>query len=287
MPKSEADRPSVRWRVARSRPSVLAIGGFDPSGGAGILMDARAISAAGAHPTALVTALTIQSTAGCVDVAPVDAETFRSQLEHLVSAQPPLVVKLGALGSADIAQIVANYLAESPCLVVLDPVAAPSVHAGNAPGRPLATDAARAIVRNEILPRGVLLCANGMELEALSGLKVVDTTTAIAAARVVIEHGARAVYAKSGHWPTTDANDVIVFRDTTCVLPAPRLDASDVHGTGCTLASLWAGRLAFAGDTSQGSIADAARWAKGFLFRALESAIVVGDGQRVVRLDRD
>ena len=106
-------------------------------------------------------------------------------------------------------------------------------------------------------------------------------------ARVVIEQGARAVYAKSGHWPTTDANDVIVFRDTTFVLPAPRLDASDVHGTGCTLASLWAGRLAFAGDASQGSIADAARWAKGFLFRALESAIVVGDGQRVVRLERD
>ncbi len=287
LPMSESDRPSVRWRVARSRPVVLALGGLDPSGGAGIVMDARAIAAAGAHPAIIATALTVQSTAGCRDVEPIPAEFVRAQLDHLIATQNPAVVKVGALGSGAVAQVVADFIAECTCPVVVDPVAVASVTLDDGVGRPLASEEARAVLRDRIIPRGVIVCANGPELEALTGIAASDGASATLAARALIAKGARAVYAKAGHWATADASDVLVFDDATHVLAAPRLDVADVHGTGCTLASLLAGRLALVPDPSNAAIVEAARWAKSFLFRALESPIVVGEGQRVVRIERE
>jgi hydroxymethylpyrimidine/phosphomethylpyrimidine kinase len=285
MTDADEERPSTRLRTTRARPVVVAIGGLDPSGGAGILADARAIAAAGAHPACVATALTVQSTAGCVDVAPVDGELLRAQLAHLVVAQPPAVVKLGALGSGAVANVIAQFLATCTCPIVVDPVAAASVAAPG--GRPLADESARAILAERILPHGAILCANGPELEALAGAPVPGPEAAIDAARVLLDRGARAVLAKGGHWRSGDATDVLVRASGVTLLPAPRLDAADVHGTGCTLASLFAGRLAVLGDDDDDAhLLVAARWAKGVLFRALEAPVVVGEGQRVVRVEQ-
>lgn len=285
MSDADEERPSTRLRTSRARPVVLAIGGLDPSGGAGILADARAIAAAGAHPACVATALTVQSTAGCVDVAPVDAEVLRAQLAHLVQAQPPAVVKVGALGTGEVASVVAQFLATCTCPVVVDPVAAASVAAPG--GRPLADPEARAILAGRILPHRVILCANGPELAALSGAPAEGPEAAIAAARLLLARGVRAVLAKGGHWTEGDATDVLVGAQRVTRLPAPRLDAADVHGTGCTLASLVAGRLAVLGDDDEDeALGAAARWAKGVLFRALEAPVVVGEGQRVVRVEQ-
>jgi hydroxymethylpyrimidine/phosphomethylpyrimidine kinase len=264
---------------------VLAIGGLDPSGGAGVTMDAAAVAAAGAHPCVLVSALTVQSTAGCVDVEPVAGEIFRAQLAHLVVAQPPAVIKLGALGSAEIAEAVAEFVASYTGAVIVDPVAAASV-TGARPGRPLASEASRAVLRTRIVPRATVVCANGPELASLSGLPAEDLESAVVAARALVARGVRAVYAKAGHWATPRSDDVLVFADATHVFPAPRLDVADVHGTGCALASLLAGRLALLGTGDDASLVEASRWAKGVLFRALENPIVVGVGQRVVRFER-
>jgi hydroxymethylpyrimidine/phosphomethylpyrimidine kinase len=264
---------------------VLAIGGLDPSGGAGIAMDVAAVAGAGAHACVVVSALTVQSTAGCADVEPVAASTFRAQLAHLVKAQPPDVVKLGALGSEAVTEAVAEFVAEYTGMLVVDPVAAASVaHEGT--GRPLATEASRAVLRTKILPHATVLCANGPELASLAGLPAFDLDSAVLASRALVARGVRAVYAKAGHWTTSAADDALVFADATHVFPAPRLDVADVHGTGCALASLLAGRLALLGNSDDASLVEASRWAKGVLFRALETPIVVGEGQRVVRIEQ-
>jgi hydroxymethylpyrimidine kinase/phosphomethylpyrimidine kinase len=286
MPSMSADseRPSSRWRVARRRPVVLAIGGLDPSGGAGISMDTAAIVAAGAHACTLVTALTVQSTAGCVDVDPVPVATFRAQLAHLVHAQPPSVVKVGALGSEAVALAVAEFLAQHEGAVVVDPVAAASVTTGS--GRSLASEGAQRVLRERIVPRATVLFANGPELAAIAGLPASDLACAALAARAVIARGARSVYAKAGHWETPNADDALVFADATHVFAAPRLDVADVHGTGCALASLAAGRVAVLGGDDDATLVEASRWAKGVLFRALEAPVVVGEGQRVLRIEQ-
>jgi hydroxymethylpyrimidine/phosphomethylpyrimidine kinase len=58
-----------------------------------------------------------------------------------------------------------------------------------------------------------------------------------------------------------------------------------VHGTGCTLASLIAGRLASRsgrGAVRAEDLVDAARWARARLDRALRAPLAVGAGLRVL-----
>jgi len=47
-----------RSMTSRAVPNILSIAGVDPSGGAGVLADIKAISALGGYACAVVTALT-------------------------------------------------------------------------------------------------------------------------------------------------------------------------------------------------------------------------------------
>jgi hydroxymethylpyrimidine/phosphomethylpyrimidine kinase len=65
----------------------------------------------------------------------------------------------------------------------------------------------------------------------------------------------------------------------------PRRRTPPLHGTGCALASLIAGRLAArgrAGAVRDEEIVEAARWARARLDRAISSSLAVGAGLRVL-----
>ena len=62
-------------------PNTLTIAGVDPSGGAGILADIKAMSALGAYGTAVVAALTAQNTRGVTGIAPVSPELVARQID--------------------------------------------------------------------------------------------------------------------------------------------------------------------------------------------------------------
>ena len=55
-------------------PNILSIAGSDPSGGAGIQADIKAISANGGYAMAAITALTAQNTCGVQRVELVSPE---------------------------------------------------------------------------------------------------------------------------------------------------------------------------------------------------------------------
>ena len=91
--------------------------------------------------------------------------------------------------------------------------------------------------------------------------------------------GAAAALVKGGHLRGASATDVVAFADgSTRELSAPRLPIrSKLHGGGCTLASLIAGRLA-AGH----ALTRALPWAKRTLHRALGRLVDVGPGPLAV-----
>ena len=64
-------------------PNVLTIAGVDPSGGAGVLADIKAISALGGYGCGVIAALTAQNTCAVTGVCPVPASFVREQLETL------------------------------------------------------------------------------------------------------------------------------------------------------------------------------------------------------------
>jgi len=103
-------------------PNVLSIAGSDPSGGAGIQADLKAISANGAFAMAAITALTAQNTQGVSGVHLVPPAFVQSQINAVFDDIRVDSVKIGMVASADIAQVVATALSGRNVPIVLDPV---------------------------------------------------------------------------------------------------------------------------------------------------------------------
>jgi hydroxymethylpyrimidine/phosphomethylpyrimidine kinase len=92
-------------------PNILSIAGFDPSGGAGIQADIKAISACGGYAMAAITALTAQNTRGVAAAKLVSLDMVRAQIDAVRSDIRIDAVKIGMLGSASIVLAVADALA--------------------------------------------------------------------------------------------------------------------------------------------------------------------------------
>ena len=262
-------------------PCALAIGGLDPGGGAGVLADLRAFAAAGAFGSAVVAVATVQSTAGLRRARSLSATEVVEQAREVLRHQRVRAVKVGALGSAANVRAVARLLAGRAGLaVVVDTPMLPS--RGRA--RLLARGAVQ-LLREALLPHATLVTVNADEAEALVGGPVRNVGEAHDAARALVSHcGAHAALVKGGHLAGPMAIDVLAVGDEVIELRARRLPGSTVHGTGCTFASLVAGRLATrsARRVERDALVAAVRWAKRVHHAALVRAVDVGGAARVL-----
>jgi len=239
------------------RPCVLVFSGLDPSGGAGIQADIEAIAAQGAHPLPIVTALTVQDNDRVHEVAPVDAGLLVRQAALLVERMPIRAVKLGIPGNLANAEAIAGIVlllrARQPDLpVVLDPVLA-SGH-----GDPLA--------------RGDALAALS-PLLALATVVTPNLPEAAALGRVEVPH----VLVTGGHGEGDEVVNRWHSREGVREWRWPRLPGA-FHGSGCTLASSLAARLAL-GDTMAQALERAQRCCN----QALADSYAIAHGQRIPR----
>ena len=256
-----------------TRPNVLVCAGLDPSGGAGILADTRVVTALGGRPCGIVTTLTVQNTTGMTDGHVVDPNVVDQQLAFLLSDVEVHAVKIGMLGSAAIAQAIAQGLEATRAPVVWDPVIYPS--RGELPRVDAwIADAIIALTRHV-----TLLTPNGPELEILTGHPIDSLAAAIVAGRRVVDKLRVAVLVKGGHLGGTRAIDVLIDRDGALTeLDGVRIvDGEHVHGTGCALSSAIATRLAL-GD----GLGDACRAAKAHVAAKISAAVRPGRGAKAV-----
>lgn len=216
---------------------VLVFAGLDPSGGAGIQADIQAISDAGAHPLAIITALTVQDNQHVHAVYPTASSILVEQVNALISQGTAIAaIKIGIVGSLANALAIADAIitlkASNPALpVVLDPVLA-SGHGdvltrgdavqAIAPLRSLAT----LILPN--LPEARALCG-GVEQLALQAQRLLQDTP-----NVMI---------KGGHGEGHEIINTWFHGNQQRQWRWPRL-SGEYHGSGCTLASAIAARLA-------------------------------------------
>jgi hydroxymethylpyrimidine kinase/phosphomethylpyrimidine kinase len=263
-------------------PCALAIAGLDPSGGAGIFADLRAFSLAKVWGCGVVTVLTVQTTAGLRSAHPVDSSLLLRQVRELFFHQNIRSIKIGALGSASNARAITRWLdaASHRLPVVFDPVMKATHGAKNAPLGPSFKHVVLALAR-----RATLFTPNVPEAEAMLGAPILSIEDAERAARDLVRLGARAALLKGGHLAARSGSepvvDVLAMRGKVVHLEARRL-RSVVHGTGCTLASLIAGRLAHASSIDDRAILAAVRWGKQKLTRALDRPFRIGDGSLVI-----
>jgi hydroxymethylpyrimidine/phosphomethylpyrimidine kinase len=203
---------------------VLSIAGSDSGGGAGIQADIKTITLMGGHAMTAVTALTAQNTCGVTMVEPVAPAMVAAQIDACIDDLGVDAVKIGMLGSPEIAAVVAERLEALAVPVVFDPVMIATSGA-------VLADAKTIAAFERLMALATLTTPNVPELAALGG---------DAAMR---ERGI-ACLAKGGDADGADVIDrLIVPGAPDRVWTAPRIATRHTHGTGCTLSSAIATRL--------------------------------------------
>jgi hydroxymethylpyrimidine/phosphomethylpyrimidine kinase len=262
-----------RGKTAVTMPVALAVGGLDPSGGAGVLADVRAMAAVGVWGAAVCTALTVQSTRGLVAVEAVAPELVTAQLEEIFAAMPIAAVKTGALGSAANVRALLAVLARHPKVpLVVDPVMRPSR------GRSAKVTLASGGALDELAARATLLTPNVPEAEALLGVRIRSHDDARAAAEALRGWGAHAVLLKGGHLRGPSVVDWLATAHGVKRFTHVRRRVPEIHGTGCVLAALVAAELV----ALPNGLEPAVRRAIATLVHWLPRARAVGKGMPVL-----
>lgn len=259
----------------RRIPNTVTIAGVDPSGGAGIVADVKAMSALGAYACAVVAALTAQNTQAVTGVFAVPGDFVRAQIDTLFADVAIDAAKIGMVGQAPVIEAVAAALAHwRPPHVVLDPVMVAKS------GDPLLERAAVGALREALLPLATLVTPNlpeaGVLLETRAPDNLKEMRRAAERLREKMAHeGSRWVLLKGGHLPGGEAIDLLHDGDRMIELAAPRVATRNTHGTGCTLSAALAALLPQTAD-----VPEAARRAKAYLTEALKHAdeLNVGKG---------
>jgi hydroxymethylpyrimidine/phosphomethylpyrimidine kinase len=248
---------------------MLAIGGSDSCGGAGIQADIKAGMALGVEVSTAITAITAQNSLGVQTVTPVSTAMLAAQIDSVCEDIPPAAIKLGMLFDAARLGIVRKALLEYKVpYVVCDPVLV------STSGRILLNEAGRRALM-KLLPLVTLLTPNANEAALLSGCAVRTPKEYLDAGRILLNRGASAVLLKGGHMGGEESSDVLLQREDVAPLSfsAPRVKTRNDHGTGCVLASAIAAGLA------QGiPLVEAVGKARGFVQEALISSSDIWNG---------
>ncbi len=248
------------------KPVALTIAGSDPSGGAGLQADLKTFHQFGVYGMSVVTLLTVQNTECVIAVEPLAPRLVRAQLEAVLEDIPPQAAKTGALGTAEIVQVIADAAPDFRFPLIVDPVMI-SKH-----GARLIEEDAQNALAFLLLPHAFLVTPNLHEAAALAAMEVEDVASMEMAARRIADLGPKAVLVKGGHL-AGDAVDVLCANGRLRRFACRRVNSKNTHGTGCTFSA------AITAELAKGSDLDAAiETAKRFITEAIAHAPGLGRG---------
>ncbi len=244
------------------------IAGSDPSGGAGLQADLRAIAVHGMVGAGVVTAITVQNTRGVLHVQPVDCSLVSAQIAAVLDDLPVAAIKVGMLGDEEVADAVADALSGTGVPVVLDPVMRASA------GGELLTDAAVRVVRDRLAPLATLVTPNLAEARVLQDGDEPD-------AEVLAQRLGVAVLLTGGHIAGDVVTDVLDFPGggRTRGFSGKRIRTPHDHGTGCLLSTSIACALA-----AGSSVVEAVEHGRRCVRAGLVNATALGGGAGPVML---
>lgn len=206
--------------MAKARPArILTIAGSDSGGGAGIQADIKTITMLGGHAMTAITAITAQNSHGVDAVQMVDADMVIAQIDAVVDDFGLDAIKIGMLGSAQVAQQLADWLETRDSIpVVFDPVMIASSGA-------VLADAATIAAFHRIMAWATIVTPNLPELDALGG-------------EAAVLEIAPALLVKGGHGSGDMITDRLRGRmGELARWSDARIATLHSHGTGCTLSS--------------------------------------------------
>ena len=198
-------------------PRILAIAGSDSSGGAGIQADIKTITMLGGYAMTAITAITAQNTVGVRTIAPLEARLVTAQIEACLSDIGADAIKIGMLGSAEVADAVAEHLEGLSIPVVFDPVMVATTGS-------ILADSKTIAAFERLMRLATLTTPNVGELAALGGDDAMRTRGI-------------AYLAKGGDAEGPEVEDRLIGASAERAWRSPRIATRHTHGTGCTLSS--------------------------------------------------
>lgn len=250
---------------------ALTIAGSDSGGGAGIQADLKTFSALGTYGASVLTAVTAQNTQGVSAVEDISPAMIAAQMQAVFADLKVDAVKIGMVSRSQTIGVIADGLAAFRGPVVVDPVMV-----ATSGDRLLQEEAIETLIAR-LLPLAAVVTPNLPEAALLTGRSIATSPDEmVEQAEIILSFGAGAVLIKGGHGSGASSTDLLVTPDGVTELSAPRIDTSNDHGTGCTLAA-----AVTAGLARDLSITDACHAAKTYLHAALSAGreLKVGRGR--------
>jgi hydroxymethylpyrimidine kinase/phosphomethylpyrimidine kinase len=206
----------------------------------------------------VATALTVQDYDAAYASYPVSSEIIAAQLEVLWAYYHPDLIKVGLVGSAETANVIADFTLRHGLRMVLDPVTASSS------GLALTDDEAEAAIRILLVPNAFLLTPNADEAAELANMEVKTPEQAESAARVICGFGARNVWVTGGHLDTPGRIVDTLYNGSEIRAMVSERVSGSARGTGCAAASAAAARLA-RGDDIETAVENARKYTAGII----------------------
>lgn len=251
-------------------PTVMTIAGSDPSGGAGIQADIKALTTLGAHPVTVITCLTIQNTKNVKTVYPLKPDIIEEQIDVLMNDFKINIVKTGMMYTSEIVESITQKIEQYNWEVIIDPVLI------STSGDTLASSTYTASLKTKLFPKAYMITPNIQEASILTNQPVKQMEDMKQACKTLHQLGPRYILLKGGHLQDNLAQDIFYDGKTFEILSLPKIPDTLVHGSGCTLASLIAGFLSHGDSPNQ-----AVKKAKFFLWQLIENSCQIGKGTKM------
>ena len=212
---------------------VLTIAGSDPSGGAGIQADIKAITALGGYAASAITALTIQNTLGVTGIFVVPSSVVSEQIAAVMEDIAPPSIKIGMVKDATIVRHIAEAIKKyQPAFIVYDPVMV------STSGHQLIDDDVIETIEKELIPKVSLITPNMHEAEVLLRRKIGSIAHMEAAAKELASRYRIHVLIKGGHLQGDGMCDILACPNGMLShFTESKIETRNLHGTGCTLSS--------------------------------------------------
>jgi len=256
---------------AAAPPAVLTFAATDPSSGAGLQADILTLASMGCHPMSVVTAITVQDTAGVEGFLALDADWVADQARCILEDVPVVAFKVGVLGSPDIVTAVAEIVSDYPDIpLVLDPVFA------SGRGDEFGGDDLVGAMRELLVPQSTVVTPNIAELRRLADVDEDENPDNGECARRILDVGCEYVLVTGTHDATASVVNTLHHRDGIVRTDTWQRLPGSYHGSGCTLASAIAANLARGLE-----VADAVGEAQEYTWQSLARAFRPGMGQHI------
>lgn len=222
---------------------VLSIAGSDTGAGAGIQQDLKTINALGCYGVTAITALTAQNTWGVQRVMPVPADMVRSQLLSIFADFDVCAIKVGQIPDLEVAEGVVAELQRHLAThghtpIVFDPVMI------STSGHALMREDCRSWVIQHLFPLCTLITPNLPETAYILGRNFPDDASLLAAGQELAARFGTSFLIKGGHADSDTMTDRLFSPSGLTSFSSPKINSTNLHGTGCTLSSAIASHLA-------------------------------------------